>query len=249
MPQVPTTNISMSAINAEQAGVDSTNLRVLSTTGAITTGQAIATLDGTAPHSMNEFAGYLHTSIGSFPSLSDWDTFNQRQVSSGSYDNAQCFCSMSFNNEQSNNRVKVTYYGGTNAAFATIYTKYIDYTGYTGTIKVQYNSTGSFFGNPGTSYSYPPFGWPGHASNSTTISVNNSGAKKDQATDYDIPTSGDIQFKWLVVTNASRYQSQQRYTTHLGVTFKVSFTSGGDVYDTTSSSKNIENNAIKGMSL
>ena len=132
---------------------------------------------------------------------------------------------------------------------ATVYTKYLDYTGYSGTIKVQYNSTSAFFGNPGTSYSYPPFGWPGHASNNTTGSYTSSGYRKLQATDYDIPTTGDVQFKWLVVTNVPRFQSQQRYTAHGGVTFKVSFTSGGDTYSSTSSSRLIETNAIKGMQL
>ena len=246
---VPTSNISMSAINAEQAGVDSGSLTALSTTGAITTGQAVATLDGTAPHGMNEFGGYVHTSIGSWPSISNWYTQNTHQVSSGGYTNAAAFCSISFNNEQSNDRIKITYYGGTNASVATVYTKYLDYTGYSGTIKVQYNSTSAFIGNPGSSFSYPPFGWPGHASNNTTGSYTSSGYRKLQATDYDIPTAGDVQFKWLVTTNVGRFVSQQRYTIHPGVTFKVSFTSGGDTYDSTSSSKQIETNAIKGMML
>lgn len=246
---VPTSNISMSAINAEQTGVNSGSLTALSTTGAITTGQAVATLDGTAPHGMNEFGGYVHTSIGSFPSLNDWNTRNVAQVSTGVHTNATAFCSISFNNQQSNNRIKVTYYGGTNASQATVYTKYLDYTGYSGTIKVQYNSTSAWFGNTGTSYSYPPFGWPGNSSNNTTGSYTSSGYRKVQATDYDIPTTGDVQFKWLMVTDAPRFSSQQRMSMHAGVTFKVSFTSGGDTYSATSSSRNLEISAIKGMML
>ena len=53
---VPSTNISMSAINSEVASVNSTSLNTLST-NAVT---ANNTIDGVAPHGMNEFAGYTH---------------------------------------------------------------------------------------------------------------------------------------------------------------------------------------------
>ncbi len=54
---VPTSNITMSAINSEVASVNSTSLVTLST-NAVT---ANNTIDGVAPHGMNEFAGYVHT--------------------------------------------------------------------------------------------------------------------------------------------------------------------------------------------
>ena len=182
---VPTTNIKMSDINAEQAGVDSTSLNALSTTGAITTGQQVATIDGTAPHGMNEFAGYIHTNLGDFPALTSWSTRQNRTVSTGSTIQASAHVSMSFRNLTNSNRIEVSWYGGTNANFSTIYTDYIDYSGYTGDINVSYTYPATHSGsnfypgstvnpmvNIGTSTQYPPYGWPGHASNTaTTLSL------------------------------------------------------------------------------
>ena len=54
---VTTTNISMSAINAEVTSVSSTNLRILSTNANEYSGY---TLLNDSPYGMNEFAGYSH---------------------------------------------------------------------------------------------------------------------------------------------------------------------------------------------
>ena len=115
------------AVNGIQTGVNSTSLNTLSTSGVITAGN---TVDGSAPHGLNEFIGYIHTSLSDFPSLASWDTFNSRYVSGGNYTGqAEAFCSISFQNDTGNKRIIITYYGGTNASSATLYTTYMSYSG------------------------------------------------------------------------------------------------------------------------
>ena len=92
---IGSTNIKMSDINDEVSSVNSTSLNTLSTS-AITAGN---TIDGAAPHGMNEFAGYVHTNLESFPNVNTWDTNNTRTVSAGGYTQAEAFCSMSFKND------------------------------------------------------------------------------------------------------------------------------------------------------
>jgi len=233
--------ISLIGVNGIQTGVNSTSLNTLSTSGVITAGN---TVDGSAPHGLNEFIGYIHTSLSDFPSLASWDTRNSRYVS-GAYLQAEAFCSISFQNDTGNKRIIITYYGGTNGAFATVYTTYMSYSGYTGNINVQYNgSTPLVDANSGSS-SYPPYGWPGNTSNSGTYT--NSGALKAMATNFIIPTAGTVQFKWLIRTNAQGSNSSDLETvTHSGVTFNINFTTNSTAYSKTSSSKNIELLANKG---
>ena len=52
--------ISLIGVNGIQTGVNSTSLNTLSTSGVITAGN---TVDGSAPHGLNEFIGYIHTII------------------------------------------------------------------------------------------------------------------------------------------------------------------------------------------
>jgi len=236
--------ISLIAVNGIQTGVNSTSLNTLSTSGVITAGN---TIDGSAPHGLNEFIGYIHTSLSDFPSLASWDTYNSRYVS-GSYTQAEAFCSISFQNDTGNKRIIITYYGGTNGAFATVYTTYMSYSGYTGNINVQYNgSTPLVNANSGSS-SYPPYGWPGNTSNSGTYT--NSGALKAMATNFIIPTAGTVQFKWFISTNTSGSnqgnQSDYEAITHSGVTFNINFTSNSTAYSKTSGSSNIALTATKG---
>jgi len=250
---IESANIKMSDINAEVSSVNSTSLNTLST-NAITAGN---TIDGAAPHGMNEFAGYVHTNLESFPSINSWDTRQNRTVSAGGYTQAEAFCSMAFKNDTSNSRIECTWYGGTNAAFATIYTDYMDYSGYTGDINVSYtypDMNGSpLASNPlvyaGSSTSYPPYGWPGHASNTATTSTAYAGPsyRKVRNTNYKIPTAGYAQFKWFLRTNATQYQNQFRSCFHHQVTFTVSFVSDSVTYSKTSSSKNIELECWKGQ--
>jgi hypothetical protein len=58
MAQIPQTNVSMAAINTEVASVNSHSLTTLSTNGTV--GGGTSTLNGSTPHSMGEFRGYLH---------------------------------------------------------------------------------------------------------------------------------------------------------------------------------------------
>lgn len=251
---VESTNIKMSDINAEVSSVNSTSLNTLST-NAITAGN---TIDGAAPHGMNEFAGYVHTNLEAFPSVASWDTRQNRTVSAGGYLQAEAYVSMSFKNISSQNRIELSWYGGTNASYSTVVTDYMDYSGYTGDINVSYTYPSTFSqyagnANPllniGQSTSYPPYGWPGHASNTATTSTAyaNSGYRKVKDTNYKIPTSGYVQFKWFARTNATQYQNQFRHVFHGGVTFTVSFVSDNVTYSSTSSSKNIEIECWKGQ--
>jgi hypothetical protein len=233
--------ISLIGVNGIQTGVNSTSLNTLSTSGVITAGN---TVDGSAPHGLNEFIGYIHTSLSDFPSLASWDTYNSRYVS-GAYTQAEAFCSISFQNDTGNKRIIITYYGGTNAAFATVYTTYMSYSGYTGNINVQYNGSTPLVNADSGSSSYPPYGWPGNTSNSGTYT--NSGALKAMATNFVIPTAGTVQFKWFIRTNAQGSNSSGTETVnHSGVTFNINFTSNSTAYSKTSGSKNIELLANKG---
>ena len=57
MAQIPQTNVSMAAINAEVTSVNSHSLTTLSTNAI--PGGGTSTVDGTAPHGMGEFRGYI----------------------------------------------------------------------------------------------------------------------------------------------------------------------------------------------
>jgi len=57
MAQIPQTNVSMAAINTEVASVNSHSLTTLSTNAI--PGGGTSTVDGTAPHGMGEFRGYI----------------------------------------------------------------------------------------------------------------------------------------------------------------------------------------------
>jgi hypothetical protein len=239
---------SLNTVNTIQTGVNSTSLNTLSTSGVITAGN---TIDGVAPHGLNEFIGYVHTSLEDFPSLSSWVTFASRYVSSYGGQQAEARASISFQNDTANERIIITYYGGSDAAYNTVYTSYMSYTGYTGNINVQYNgNTPLVLANSGSS-SYPPYGWPGNTGNNSSAAYTQATAIKPMATNYVIPTSGTVQFKWFIKTytsgsnqfNANNHQS----ISHRNVTFNINFTSGSTVYSKTSSSRHIELTATKGV--
>ena len=233
---------SLNTVNTIQTGVSSTSLNTLSTSGVITAGN---TIDGVAPHGLNEFIGYVHTSLADFPSLSSWVTFASRYVSSYGGQQAEARASISFQNDTSNKRIIITYYGGSDANYNTVYTSYMSYTGYTGNINVQYNGSTPLVNADSGSSSYPPYGWPGNTSNSGTYT--NSGALKAMATNFIIPTAGTVQFKWFIRTNAQGNNSSGTETvSHSGVAFNINFTSNSTAYSKTSSSKNIELLANKG---
>ena len=125
----------------------------------------------------------------------------------------------------------------------------MSYTGYTGNINVQYNSTFSplVLTNSGSS-SYPPYGWPGNTANDSSAAYTTSRSIKPMATNYVIPTSGTVQFKWFIRTHTTGNQNTNNTQSaqHRGVNFNINFTSGSTVYSKTSGSKNIELTATKG---
>lgn len=242
---IGTSNIKMSDINAEVSSVDSTQLRALST-NAITTGN---TIDGTAPHRMNEFAGYVHTNLADFPSTATWSTFNHGSTSAGSYTQVEAFASIAFQNDTSNAaspRIIITYYGGTSNSYATVYTQYMSYSGYSGAISVKY-AANTALTNAGNSTSYPPKGTPDNSANNTSGSTDSSSYRKVAGTNYTIPTSGSTQFKWFVRTNGARNSNTQVSAAQNGVIFTISFTSDGELYSKSSSSHAINIAGVKGF--
>ena len=98
-------------------------------------------------------------------------------------------------------------------------------------------------------YTYHPHGWPGHASNSSSIAYTSSRAKKDSGTNYTIPTSGYVPFKWFVEgpgwTSGGYSNSGYDSVTH-SLTFTVSFVSDNVTYSSTSGTKLVELYAGRG---
>jgi len=226
--------------------------------------------------SVGEFRNGEHTSIDSFPSLSSWDTYSFSNWSTGNWTQAEAFASMSFQVDTNNNRVIVTYYGGTNQNFATVYTDYINFTGHTiGTstaygnqIFVKYDGNTPLLDANSGSTSYPPYGWPGNTSNNGPSTFNygspgdpagvqvgpsgyhNSDRQKNMNTYFLIPHTGTVQFKWFIRTNANQYSPQNEHVSQNGVNFTVAFRGlNNTIYSTTSSSKRIELWAVKGIDL
>lgn len=265
MARLDITNIDMDEIHVKVGGTTQTSVSMNDSDvrGMAAPDVTYSGSDGinTANNStiaIGEFRNGEHTSIDSFPSLNNWDTFETAVVGSGTYQQAESFCSMSFTNDTTNNRVILSYYGGTNAGFATVYTSYLNYTGIDHNnvdvfVRYTYPSTVNNLPNPitsiGTSTSYPPYGWPGHSSNTATTSTayHGGGYRKVKDTDYKLSTSGTYtQFKWLVRTNAAQYSTQQRSIHHRDVSFQIRFTSDGTLYSSTSSDQFIALEAFKG---
>jgi hypothetical protein len=248
-----TTGATPSAVqNVSLKGLSVDSITDFQYTGGASVDIAMAgsTPDQQAPHGMREFYGYTHTNLEDFPGLSSWVTYSSRYVSSYGGQQAEGRSSISFQNDTANKRIIITYYGGSDASYNQVYTSYMSYTGYTGNINVQYNgNTPLVLANSGSS-SYPPYGWPGNTANNSSAADTQATAIKPMATNYVIPTSGTIQFKWFIKThttgsnqfNANSHQS----ISHRNVTFNINFTSGGTVYSKTSSSRHIELTATKG---
>ena len=248
-----TSGLPTAVTNVSLKGLSVDGVRDFVSGGSTNVDIAVAgsTPDQQAPHAMSEFYGYVHTNLSDFPSLSSWSTQNSRTVSGGNTTGqAQAFCSISFQNDTAQKRLIITYYGGTNAAFATINTAYMSYSGYTGNINVQYNGSTPLVAVNSNSSSYPPYGWPGNTSNSSSHPSSSSSSIKAMATNFTIPTSGTIQFKWFISTNTSGSnqgnQSDYEAITHSGVTFNINFTSNSTAYSKTSGSSNIALTATKG---
>ena len=153
----------------------------------------------------------------------------------------------------SNSRIECVYYAGDTSAYATTYTSYIPYTGFTGNINVKYTTSGMVYADTNSgSYYYQPKGWPGNTQNpavSGSLSYTSSRVRKTSGTDYLIPTSGYVPFKWFVegpTWQSGNYnQSGQDMVDHT-LTFTVSFTSDSVVYSSTSASKYVSLYAGRG---
>ena len=204
--------------------------------------------------SMGEFRNGEHTSLDDFFNLSSWDTFNTDSVANNSFGTAQAFCQMAFKNDTGNSRIECLYYGGTTQAQALPYTSYIPYTGYTGNINVKYTTGGVITpSNPIANvndgdYTYHPHGWPGHLSNSASITYTSSRARKTSGTNYVIPTTGYVPFKWFVEGpgRGNGYSNSGFDSVTHAFTFTVSFVSDSVTYSSTSSNKRVEMYAGRG---
>lgn len=259
MARLDVTNIDMDEIHVKVGGtsatsvsMNDTDVRGMAAPDATYAGSDGISTGNNSTIAIGEFRNGEHTSLDDFFSLSSWDTFNTVSVSSNSFSQPQAFCQMAFKNDTANSRIEASYYGGGSNAYATTNTSYIPYTGYTGNINVKYTTTsGSTVYanvNDGT-YSGQPNGWPGHASNSTSASYTSSSAKKDSGTNYVIPTSGYVSFKWFVEGPA--WQSGGFNNTGYDqvihrMDFTVSFVSDSVTYSSTSLTKMIEIYAGRG---
>lgn len=257
MARLDVTNIDMDEIHVKVGGtsgtsvsMNDTDVRGMAAPDATYAGSDGISTGNESTIAIGEFRNGEHTSLDPFFSLSNWDTFNTVSVSSNSYSQPQAFCQMAFKNDTTNSRIEASYYGGGTNAIATTYTSYIPYTGYTGNINVKYTTSGTVYANvnDGSYYSQPK-GWPGHASNSTSASYTSSSAKKDSGTNYVIPTSGYVSFKWFV--EGPQWQSggfnnngYDQVNHRLG--FTISFVSDGVTYSSFSTAKFIELYAGRG---
>ena len=208
--------------------------------------------------SMGEFRNGEHTSLDSFFNLSSWNTFQTDSVANSSFATAQAFCQMAFKNDTSNSRIECVYYAGDTSAMALTYTSYINYTGFTGNINVKYTTdpsqnNGLVYARVNSGdYTYQPHGWPGNTQNtavSGSMPYTNSRSRKTSGTDYLIPTSGYVPFKWFVEgpgwTSGGTPNSGFDSVDH-SMSFTVSFTSDNVPYSSTSAGKFIQLYAGRG---
>ena len=265
MARLDITNIDMDEIHVKVGGTSGTSVSMndADVRGMAAPDATYAGSDGinTANNStidIGEFRNGEHTSIDSFPSL-PWTTNVMRSVGSGSWTQAECFSSISFTNDTTNNRVIISMYGGDNGSFAPVFTRYLNYTGINHnnvdvfvryTYPNPYGSVTNPLGTLGNSTSYPPYGWPSNSSNTATTSTayHPGQYRKVKDTDYKLSTSGTYtQFKWFVRTNAGNNNTEFRNVYHYNVSFTIKFTSDGTAYSSTSATHNIRLEAYKGQ--
>ena len=144
MSAIPSSNISLQAIQAEVGHGTTSNISLQAqSTNAPEHGSY--TLLNDAPYGMNEFSGYEALSIGSFPNLSTGYTsasfstgdstqttgFNYRKTHVSNQYGIQvgAYAQIGFQHDSSNNRIRIQYYSGTNAALMTVYYHEITYIG------------------------------------------------------------------------------------------------------------------------
>ena len=126
--------------------------------------------------------------------ISNWA--HQQMRTAGGGIATQAFAKVGFTNDTANDRIDVSYVGGTNAAMATVYHTYISTAGITNitSMQAQYNVVSqSVTGNTSTGYPYGPL---------PTNDGYNSG------TYYNVPSSGGLEFRWIAVSSTGGSGSQ-----------------------------------------
>ena len=232
----PDTNISL----------NDTDIRGMAAPDATYAGNDGISTGNNSTIAIGEFRNGEHTSLGSFPSLNNWTTFQTRSVTATGYYTAEAFAFITFRNLTASNRIEVGYVAGTNQTMATVYTDYIDYSGFTGDIKVKWTApiffpNGSFIANPyalaGPIWAYPQANSSGNLS---PAYIRN--------TDYTIPTNGGyLQMKFFAATNASGSTNQTSYMFCRDFQTQVSFVSDGATYSALSAQKDIYLTARRGL--
>jgi len=142
---IPSSNISLQAIQAEVGHSTTSNISLQAqSTNAPEHGSY--TLLNDSPYGMNEFSGYEALSLGSFPNLSSGysvesfssssntpvsTNFNYRKTHASAQYGIQvgCYAQIGFQHDSTNNRIRIKYYSGTNAAFMIVYYHEITYIG------------------------------------------------------------------------------------------------------------------------
>ena len=207
--------------------------------------------------SIGEYRNGEHTSLDSFFNLGSWMTHQTDSVANNGFGTAQAFCQMAFKDVKDSTtgggKIECVYYAGDQSAVATTYTSYINYTGFTGNINVKYTTSGLVFANVNDGdYTYHVKGWPGNTQNpavSGSMPYTNSRARKTSGTNYLIPTSGYVPFKWFVAgpgwTSGGTPNSGYDSVDHT-LSFTVSFVSDSVTYSSASSSKSIQLYAGRG---
>ena len=113
----------------------------------------------------------------------DWEHIQTRTTTFGAA--AEAFAKVSFTNDTANDRIDVSYVGGTNAAVATVYHTYIDTSGCTNITSMQCQYNVNSQSGPGSPSGYPYGPTPvddGYAS----------------GTYYDIPSGCGVRaFGWM----------------------------------------------------
>jgi hypothetical protein len=207
---------------------------------------------------IGEYRNGEHTSLGGFPNIGSWDTFNIDSVANNSFATAQAFCQIAFRNLTASNRIEIVYFGGTQQTTAQTYTTYMNYSGFSGNIQVKYTTnpsqnSGAVLSNTNDGDYYgQPKGWPGNTQNpaiSGSMPYTNSQARKVSGTNFTIPTSGYVPFKWFVEgpgwTSGGTPNSGADSVTH-ALNFTISFVSDSVTYSSTSTTENVEMYAGRG---
>jgi len=273
MAQIPTSNISLQAIQAEvgHGSTSSISLKAQSDNAnnqshtSTRSGYGTTDLDA-SPYKMGEFAGYVDLSIGSFPNLGQGYTsaamtgstvstnFSGRRSHFSNQSGIQCgaFAVWGFRHTPSNGYITIQYYSGTNANYAPVYYQKLAYTGLsnaTWSVKYEY---------PNITTDMPTFA---NTRGEAKIPSQSNGGNRSEGTYYQLSASGTgntyfMQFPYIATANANFGNQQDNgqarigdavlFNTNNNVQFTIKASQGGVNYTATSSSYAIELTAQRG---